>query len=293
VRVAVIDVGSNTVRLLVAAAGDGGIEPLREEREHLLLGEEVERSGRLSVEKVAETVACARRYARVARDAGASRLEVVVTAPGRQSRNAGDLLRRLAGATGAGVRLLTPEEEGRLAFAGAVAGAVSPPDSVAVCDVGGGSTEVVVGTPADGPVWIRGLDIGCVRLTERLLGKDPPGKKALAAASDEVERQLEGFVSPLPRGAYATGGTARAVRKLVGRTLGPGELEAALAIAAKRPSQRTAKSFNIHPRRARTLVAGVLLLAAIQRRLAVPLEVSRAGLREGVALDLLGEAAAA
>jgi exopolyphosphatase / guanosine-5'-triphosphate,3'-diphosphate pyrophosphatase len=292
-RVAVIDVGSNTVRLLVAAAADGGIEPLHEEREHLLLGEEVERSGRLSVEKVAEAVACARGYARVARDAGAARLEVVVTAPGRQSRNADDLLRRLAGATGAGVRLLTPEEEGRLAFAGAVAGAVNPPDSVAVCDVGGGSTEVVVGTPADGPVWIRGLDIGCVRLTERLLGKDPPGKKAFAAASDEVERHLEGFVSPLPRGAYATGGTARAVRKLVGNTLGPGELETALGIVAKRPSQRTAKAFNIHPRRARTLVAGVLLLAAIQRRLAVPLEVSRAGLREGVALDLLAEAAAA
>lgn len=292
-RVAVIDIGSNTVRLLVAAADDGEVAPLREEREHLLLGEEIERSGRLSVEKLAETVACARRYARAARDAGAARLEVVVTAPGRQSKNADELLRRLAGATGAGVRLLTPEEEGRLAFAGAVAGAVDPPESIAVCDVGGGSTEVVVGTPAEGPVWIRGLDIGCVRLTERLLGKDPPGKKALAAASAEVERHLEGLISPFPRGAYATGGTARAVRKLVGKTLGPTELQDVLAILGKRPSQRIAKSFDIHPRRARTLAAGVLLLAAIQHRLAVPLEVSRAGLREGVALALFAEAAAA
>ena len=292
-RVAVIDVGSNTVRLLVAVSESGRVVTLREEREHLLLGEEVERRGAISSAKLEETCACAGRYARLAREAAVATVEVVVTAPGRQSANAEELVRALAGVTGAGVRVLTPEEEGHLAFSGALAAARRLPATVAVCDVGGGSTEVVVGTPVEGPAWTRGLDLGCVRLTERALGEDPPSARALAAAQVEVARHLEGFTPPLPQGAFATGGTAGALRKLVGRSLDQGNLERALAILAKRPSARVAKTFGIHPRRARTLAAGVLVLAGIQGRLAVPIEVSRAGMREGAALALLAESAAA
>lgn len=292
-RVAVIDIGSNTVRLLVAATEGGRVVPLCEEREHLLLGQEVERHGRISRDKLAETAACARRYARLAREAGASALDVFITAPGRQSENAKELLNAVAGGTGAVVRVLSPEEEGELAFVGAVAAVRRPRESIAVCDVGGGSTEVVVGTRSGGPVWMRGLDLGSVRLTERLLVEDPPGKRALAAARAEIERQLEGFAPPRPQAAYAAGGTARALRKLVGRTLGEEELQAALALLSKRPSARIAKTFGIDPRRARTLPAGALVLAELQRRVLVPLEISRAGLREGAALAIGAESAAA
>jgi exopolyphosphatase/guanosine-5'-triphosphate,3'-diphosphate pyrophosphatase len=292
-KVAVVDIGSNTVRLLVAATDGDRVVPVREEREHVLLGEEVERHGSIRPAKLAETAVCARRYARLARDAGAVALDVLVTAPGRQSSNAEELLSALAAATGAAVRVLSPEEEGRLAFTGAVAALRRPPDSVAVCDVGGGSTEVVLGTPSDGPAWTRGLDLGCVRLTERLLGEDPPAAKSLAAVRAEIDRHLEGFAPPLPHAAYAAGGTARSLRKLVGRTLGEAEFAAALAIFGRRPSARIAKTFGIHPRRARTLPAGALVLEALHRRLLVPLEVSRAGLREGAALSLQAEAAAA
>ncbi len=225
-NVAVLDVGSNTVRLLVAARGATGLAPLREEREHLLLGEEVERLGRISDEKLAATARCAGRYARVARGLGVDRLEVIVTAPGRQSENADELLQALAIATGAAVRVLSADEEGRLAYEGAVAVAASLPETVAVCDVGGGSTELVVGTPAVGPTWWRSLNLGCVRLTERFLGDDPPGKVAMAAAAEEVERQLEGLTPPLPLAALATGGTARALRKVVGEALGAGRAHA-------------------------------------------------------------------
>jgi exopolyphosphatase / guanosine-5'-triphosphate,3'-diphosphate pyrophosphatase len=293
-RLGVLDIGSNTVRLLVASpAGQAGLEPILEEREHLFLGEDVERIGRISAAKMKRAVRCAGAYAQLAREAGVADLAVVVTAPGRQSANGDVLVERLAAATGAHVRLLTPDEEGHLAFAGALAAAGSPPDAVAVCDVGGGSTEVVVGTVSGGPAWTRSLDLGAVRLTERFLPDDPPRRRGLAAAEEEAERCLASFTPPLPRTALAAGGTARALRKLVGRTLGAEELEAAVAMLSRRPSKRIAKTFEVHPRRARTLAAGAILLLVIERRVGVPLVVSRAGLREGAVLDLLARAEAA
>jgi exopolyphosphatase/guanosine-5'-triphosphate,3'-diphosphate pyrophosphatase len=290
-KAAIIDVGSNTVRLLVCARDRGKLAPLREERAHLFLGEDVERDGRLSRERIAEAARCARDYARIGRGLGAV-VEVIVTAPGRQSANSADLVQALGKASGATVRILSPDEEGLLAFAGAVAGAGPFAGSVAVCDVGGGSTEVVVGTIDGGPAWTHSVDLGAVRLTRRFLRDDPPGKGSLAAARSEVELHLEGLTPPLPHSALAAGGTARALRKLVGRTLDVDELDAALDILGKRSSARVAKTFGLHEHRARTLPAGAVVLAAVQRRLLVPLEVSRAGLREGAALARLDELAA-
>ena len=291
-KIGIVDVGSNTIRLLVAHRQGGELVPLREEREHLFLGEDVEREGRLSAARIREAARCAGGFARNARKLGAGTIEVVVTAPGRQSANGDRLVRELFAATGAPVRILSADEEGRLAFAGAVAGARGLPESVAVCDVGGGSAEVVVGTAESGPAWSRSLDIGAVRLTERFLGGDPPGRRALAAARDEVERHLEGFTPPLPRSALATGGTARALRKLVGWELEDEEFDAALRILGKRSSAKAAKTFGLHEHRVRTLAAGIVILSCLQARLGIPLEVSRAGLREGAALALLDELAA-
>jgi exopolyphosphatase/guanosine-5'-triphosphate,3'-diphosphate pyrophosphatase len=292
-KVGIVDVGSNTVRLLVARRQAGGLASLAEEREHLFLGEEVERKGRLSPGRIHEAACCAAAYTRRARALGADAVEVIVTAPGRQSANGDRLAHNLAVATAAPVRVLAADEEGRLAFAGAVAAAAGLPESVAVCDVGGGSTEAVVGTVAGGPAWSRSLDIGAVRLTERFLVDDPPGNQALASARAEVERHFEAFAPPLPQVALASGGTARALRRLVGRELEAEELAAALHILGKRPSAKVAKTFGFHEYRARTLAAGAVILSCLQARLGVPLKVSRAGLREGAALALLDELAAA
>jgi exopolyphosphatase/guanosine-5'-triphosphate,3'-diphosphate pyrophosphatase len=292
-RLGILDIGSNTVRLLVVSHSQKGLEPVLAEREHLFLGEDIERTGRISPPRMKRAVGCAGAYAALAREAGVADLAVIVTAPGRQSANGDVLIEQLATATGAHVRLLSADEEGQLAFTGALAAAGSLSGSVAVCDIGGGSTEVVVGTVSGGPAWTRSLDLGAVRLTERFLADDPPRRSELAAAEEEAERCLAGFTPPLPGTALAAGGTARALRKLVGRTLGADELGAALVILSKRPSKRIAKTFDIHPRRARTLAAGATLLLVIERRLGVPLVVSRAGLREGAALELLARAEAA
>jgi exopolyphosphatase / guanosine-5'-triphosphate,3'-diphosphate pyrophosphatase len=292
-KVGIVDVGSNTVRLLVARGAGGDLVALAEERRHLFLGEDVERAGKLSAARIGQAARCARAYARTARRLGAESVEVIVTAPGRQSANGGRLVRELASATAAPVRVLSADEEGRLAFAGAVASTRRLPTSVAVCDVGGGSTEAVVGTVEGGPVWSRSLDVGAVRLTERFLVDDPPRKRALTAARAEVERHLESFTPPLPQAALAAGGTARALRKLVGRELEVEEFEAALHILGKRSSAKVAKTFGLHEQRVRTLPAGAVILSCIQSRLGVPLRVSRTGLREGAALELLNQLAAA
>jgi exopolyphosphatase/guanosine-5'-triphosphate,3'-diphosphate pyrophosphatase len=292
-RVAIVDVGSNTVRLLVASRSSDHVEPLREERAYLGLGAVVEREGRVPEEKIAQAANVARGFSRIARSLDADNVEVIVTAPGRLSDNADVLLAALACSTGWPVRILSADEEGRLAFAGALARADDLPESVAVCDVGGGSTEILVGTRSAGPVWGRSFELGSIRLTHRFFGSDPPDKRAVAALRAEVERRLAGIVPPLPQAALATGGSARALRKLVGRTLGAEELAEAVRILRRRPAARIAATFELDLLRARTLAAGAIVLAEAQRRLAVPFQVARGGLREGAALDLLAEAAAA
>ena len=292
-NVAVIDVGSHTVRLLVASREEGGLHAIREQKAALGLGVEIEQHGRISDMKLHETVAQVRAFARAAREAGAVRIETIVTAPGRQSENGPALAELLAEAAGTPVRILTPDEEGRLAVDGAVQGTELVAETIAVIDIGGGSTEVVVGTPAGGPVWVRSVDIGALRLTGRSLAMDPPSARCLERAMREVEQELAPFTPPLPQAALAAGGTARALRKLVGSTLGPGELDAALELLSEQKSGRIAKAFGIERNRARTLPAGAVILQALQHRLGVPLEVSRTGLREGAVLAMLDELAAA
>jgi exopolyphosphatase/guanosine-5'-triphosphate,3'-diphosphate pyrophosphatase len=291
-RVAAIDVGSNTVRLLVATLEDGSVESVREERTAVGLAREIERTGRIPDEKIARAAEVARRYARDAAKLGAARIEVLVTAPARQGRNGSELVEAISAATRLPVRPLSAEEEGRLAFAGVVSTFPAPPASIAVVDVGGGSTQLVFGTAA-GPVWFRTLDIGSLRLAQRHLVNDPPRSEELDALRASIEQAFEGHASPLPRCAVATGGTARALRRVVGRTLGAKQLAKAESVLSSAPSAELAERFGFTVWRGQTLLAGAFLLAEAQRRLGVPLVVARAGLREGAVLESLLEEQAA
>ncbi|HEX4679369.1 MAG TPA: hypothetical protein VH210_09260 [Gaiellaceae bacterium] len=288
--VAVIDVGSNTVRVKVARGG----EEIVSQRKMLRLGAEVEKHGAISEAKLAETVEVVQRYADLARARGATDVEVLITSPGRQAKNGVELLVALGAAGNCHARILTSVEEGLLAFSGALSVALPPAGRlVAVVDVGGGSAQVVVGSRRQGAVWARSIDIGSQRLTSRLLGGDPPGLEALAAARAEVERYLEDFDAPAPRTTFAVGGSARALKRLAGTRLGADELARVIELVGTTSSADLIEQHGVDPDRVRTMAAGGLILAEIQRRLGTPLKVVRAGLREGALLDLTERRAAA
>ena len=174
------------------------------ERTALGLARYIEWTGRISATKLRRTSTLPRRNANDAAEAGATRIDVLVTAPGRQSENGDELVAVISAATGLPVRALSPEEEGRLAFAGVVATFPAAPASIAVCDVGGGSTQLVFGTGVGGPVWFRSLDFGSLRLAQRFLGHDPPAKAEVDALRADVERAFAGLAPPLPRCAVFT-----------------------------------------------------------------------------------------
>ena len=291
VHAGVIDVGSNTIRLLVAGAGRRGLETVLSERSHVALATDIEREGRISHGKIALASELAAHYAKLARERHTDRLEVVVTAPGRQSLNAEELHAALADATSVPVRQLSAEEEGRLAYAGAVgASGATVVDSVAVVDVGGGSTQLMVGT-AEGPVWLRPLELGSLRLTERFVRSDPPTRDELDAVAAEVEQAFGGLIPPLPLSALATGGTARALRRIAGRRLGRKSLGDALDLLCARSAEKIAAEFGVPLERARVLAAGTVVLREAHGLLGVKLEVAKGGLREGAVRSLLAELA--
>jgi exopolyphosphatase / guanosine-5'-triphosphate,3'-diphosphate pyrophosphatase len=293
VRVAIVDVGANTLRLLVAVPDGRLVLPVHEEKEQLGLGEEVERYGYISAGKCAEAVEVARAQTRRARRLGCERIEILVTSPGRQSANSDEFADALARGTGVPVRILSSEEEGMLAWDGAVSALEDPPASAAVCDVGGGSAQLVVGTLETGPAWVRSVDLGSLRLTTRLLaGPDPLSAEAVEAARLAAGDAFDAVVPPVAQIGLAAGGTARALRRVVD-TLDADGLAEAVAELSKLKRAKIAKRYGVAPQRAATLLGGAILFAEAQRRLGLPLELAGGGVREGSALALFRASAAA
>jgi len=293
VRVAIVDVGANTLRLLVAVPDGRLVLPVHEEKEQLGLGEEVERYGYISAGKCAEAVEVARAQTRRARRLGCERIEILVTSPGRQSANSDEFADALARGTGVPVRILSSEEEGMLAWDGAVSALEDPPASAAVCDVGGGSAQLVVGTLETGPAWVRSVDLGSLRLTTRLLaGPDPPSAEAVEAARLAAAEAFDAVVPPVAQIGLAAGGTARALRRVVD-TLDADSLAEAVVELSRLKRAKIAKRYGVAPQRAATLLGGAILFAEAQRRLGLPLELAGGGVREGSALALFRASAAA
>jgi exopolyphosphatase/guanosine-5'-triphosphate,3'-diphosphate pyrophosphatase len=267
---------------------------VHEEKAQLGLGEEVERYGYITAPKCAEAVEVARRQTRRARRLGCERIEILVTSPGRQSANSEEFTDALTRGTGVPARILSAEEEGALAWEGAVAALDDPPESIAVCDVGGGSAQMVVGTLHAGPVWVRSVDLGSRRLTTRLLecNGDPPSRKAVVQARDAAAQAFSGIVPPVAQLALATGGTARALRRVVDTLDADGLAEAVEELSSLKRA-KISKRYGISPQRAATLLAGTILFAEAQQRLAIPLAIAGGGVREGSAIALFRESVAA
>jgi exopolyphosphatase/guanosine-5'-triphosphate,3'-diphosphate pyrophosphatase len=284
-RIGVVDVGSNTIRLLVARLDGDELLPLTKARVRLPLGEEIERTGVVSSLSIAAAGKAVAKLCGLARREGVESLDVFLTAPGRQSGNAEELVASLARAAQHPVRVLSTDEEGRLAYGGAVATADVPlPATIAVCDVGGASTEIAVGSPHKAPAWVISIDLGSVRLTARV--------QDLAAARREAADTFAAVTPPRVETALAVGGSARATRRLVGPWLGESELAEALRLVETRPAREISRRFGVDRARARILPAGVALLAEVQSRLGVPLHVCDGGIREGAVLATVATLAA-
>ena len=188
-RVAAIDCGTNSIRLLVAdLPPDGGpLTDVTRRMEIVRLGEGVDRTGVLAPAAIERTRLALASYAAVIGDLGATRTRMVATSASRDARNADDFRAMVEATLGQPPEVVTGDEEARLSFTGAVRGL--PPARYLVVDIGGGSTEFVVG----GSAVERALsvDIGCVRLTERHLHSDPPTPAEISAATADIEAGVD------------------------------------------------------------------------------------------------------
>ena len=176
-----------------------------------------------------------------------------MTSPGRQAANGERADRAARGrAARSARRLLSAQEEGRLAFLGARLGtrAARRGGSSRSATSAAAPRRSRSGTRRDGLAWVRSIDIGSMRLTSRLLDDDPPGDAAVARARVEVDRLLEGLLPPAPETALAVGGSARALRSIVGAVLGADELDEVAGILARTPAQRDRRPLR-HRARAR------------------------------------------
>ncbi len=284
---ACIDIGSNTTRLLVAECRDGKLQELATQRFFSGIGKAVRAHGCVPAGKVAETAEVVARQVRVASELGAEGVVVVATAGVRAASNGGDLADAVREAAEVELEVLSGEEEARLAFAGATKTLPTPVSGrLAVVDIGGGSTEVAIGTLEDGVSWWRSVAVGSGLLTDAHFRSDPPSDEELRAARREAERLLEGLDPPPADRAVAVGGTARSVRKLVGQELSSGTLARALLLLASTPADAIAGRFDVPVERAALLPGGAIILDEVLHHVGPRIAVGQGGLREGILLEL-------
>lgn len=291
-RCACVDIGANTTRLLVAEpTPSGGLRTVFAERLFSPLRADREPADALSE---AETAALAEQVAghvALAREHGAEAVAVVATAVLRAARNRDHVAAVVGGRAGEPLQLLDGQAEASFVFAGAVGALEEPPaGDVAVVDIGGGSTELAVGTKAAGPRWAASVQIGSRVLTAAHLRHDPPTREELRAIRADAEAALDVLRPPAVDDAYAVGGDATSLRRLVGPVLDRESLATALETVCAASAEGVADRLDLHPRRARVLPAALLLLDAATVALRAPLRLCGGGLREGVIRELLEEA---
>jgi exopolyphosphatase/guanosine-5'-triphosphate,3'-diphosphate pyrophosphatase len=284
---ACIDIGTNTTRVLVADARRGRLSEVLQRRAFTRIGRDIDASGRIGDAKIAEVARVVAEQRRLAEQAGAGPLRVVATGAIRTAANGDELLRAVREAGGVDVHLLDGEEEARLAFVGATRTAARPLGGrVGVVDVGGGSTEIGIGTVAQGMHWSTSLRFGSGLLADRYLKGDPPGREELAAVRAHAAAALAETAPPVVDRAIAVGGSAASLVRVVGAVLDGDALERALAVLTSAPAAEVARRHGLDGERVRLLPAGILALDAARERLRCPLEIGRGGLREGVLLEL-------
>jgi exopolyphosphatase/pppGpp-phosphohydrolase len=319
---AAVDVGSNTIHLVVAhPTEDGGdLITLADELDLTRLGEDVSAIGAIGPERTARAIAILREYAAKAQSLGARELLAIATESVRAAANADDFLARVRSDTGIALQVITGEQEAALTFWGATSGLPVKAEQRAVLDLGGGSMEVVVGEGAR-IQWRSSLPVGSGAMHARYAPSDPPRAAELDQVGAETRMQLAALHIPLPVAqVIACGGTATTLTMLAARALHIAEpedlaageeapppeklhapnadgmrlglltreqLEALASLLVATPAQLTQK-YGIPQARAEILGAGeAVLRAAVEHLGAEALSISRRGVREGAILARL------
>jgi len=289
---AAIDIGSNTTRVLVAEPVDGQLKKVMEQRAYTRINKAVTEDGAILPEKIEEVAEVVATQVRLARELGAESIRAVATAAVREAANGEEAARAVERAAGVEIDILSDEEEGRLSFIGATKTLGHPVSGkVGVVDVGGGSTEVILGTVPGGAQEVRSWKVGSGVLADELIASDPPSAAEIRKVRDRIDDLFDGVQIEHPEQAVAVGGSATSLRRLVGAVLEYETLERGIRVLCGDPAADVARRFELDPVRVRILPTGVLLLEKLSELLGQPLQIGKGGLREGVILDQLNGSA--
>jgi exopolyphosphatase/pppGpp-phosphohydrolase len=309
-RVAAIDCGTNSIRLLVADLPDPSAGPqapltdLIRRMEIVRLGQGVDRTGRLAPEAIERTRVALASYAADIEKLGAQRVRMCATSATRDAANAADFTEMVQATLGVAPEVVSGDEEARLSFTGAVRGLpADAKEPFLVVDIGGGSTEFVVGDRAAGVRAAISVDIGCVRMTERHLPGDPPTPEQVAAAQADIAAVVDRALAVVPgREAATLVGLAGSVTTVVALAQGlrqydPERIHHARVsyeevarvtgdLLGQTREQRLANPV-MHPGRADVIGAGALVLRVIMERAGMPSVVaSEHDILDGIAWSL-------
>ncbi len=300
-RVAVVDLGTNTTRLLVADVHDGHIMELERRTEITRLGQGVDATGVLAEEAKERVLAALADYHGQIDRLEADHTVAVATSAIRDAENGEGFREKLRERFGIDARTISGNEEARLTFLGATSGRAEGEPTL-VLDIGGGSTELVVGRPGTTPDFDVSTQAGSVRQTERHLADDPPSPDQLTGVVQEVRAIIAAAVAPALREETETGiavaGTATSLAaisqeldpydpaRVHGFELLRGEAERIFAMLAALPLEERRAVTGLHPDRAPTIVAGAGILVETMRAFDLDsMEVSEADILHGAALE--------
>jgi exopolyphosphatase/guanosine-5'-triphosphate,3'-diphosphate pyrophosphatase len=296
-RVAAVDLGTNSTRLLVADVDEGRLGEIVRETRITRLGEGVDERRRLLPAPIARVRNVLTDYRREAERLGAERTLAIATSAVRDADNGEAFLGEVEWSYGFETRLLSGHEEAQLTYRGITSGRAIGRETLIV-DIGGGSTELVAGGP-DGLTFHDSLDVGCVRLTERFLPGDPPSEEELDACAAAVRALLDERV-PADVAQPAAVGVAGTITSIAALDLGLDEydpervhghvipaagVEAQLRRLASMPVAERRQIRPLEPERAPVIVAGAVILREILRRFALDgIEASERDILDGAAL---------
>ncbi|MEH1126356.1 Ppx/GppA phosphatase family protein [Micromonospora sp. CPCC 206061] len=299
---AAIDCGTNSIRLLIASQGlSGELADVVRRMEIVRLGQGVDRTGRLAPEALERTRVALASYAAQIAELGVSRVRMVATSATRDASNADDFRVMVKETLGVEPEVVTGDEEARLSFTGAVRG-LSAEAPYLVVDIGGGSTEFVVGSSTvDAAISV---DIGCVRMTERHLHANPPTLAEIEAATADITAAVDRALAAVDGTRAATlVGLAGSVTTVAAIALGLTEYQPerihharvshddVTAVTARMLAATTEERLAIpvmHPGRADVIAAGALILRVIMDRTALPTVIaSEHDILDGIAWSLV------